>query len=128
VDWIGTTTSNFGYDWIGWLAFEDMLDQQMFPPSLADFQQRHPSKPLMIAEMACAELGGSKPEWIETAYRVIGEDYPFIKAILWFSKRQERHWQVDSSAESLSAYRNAIAHPYFRDRVTLQPLEAREGR
>lgn len=100
-----------------------MFDQQMFPPSLADFHNDHRDKPVMVAELACGERGRDKAEWIESAYLAIQGDYPYIKAILWFSKSKEREWQVESSPESLEAYKQAISDPYFLDRVILRAAE-----
>jgi len=128
VDWIGTTIANFGYNsgdgWsLGWWSFDDFFDQQRTDMSITKFHYMHPEKPIMIAEMGSAEQGGNKAEWIQDAFSVIKNKYPYVKAVVWFSIEKERHWEVDSSDESLEAYHQSISDPYFLERPILEFID-----
>jgi endoglucanase len=68
----------------------------------------------MIAEVASSEPGGSKAQWITDAYsNVIPNQFPQIKAVIWFNEAKEADWRVDSSASSLRSFRKAVASPYY---------------
>jgi endoglucanase len=44
----------------------------------------------------------------------IPEDFPRIRAVIWFHARKEADWRVNSSPEALSAFREALAlSPYL---------------
>ncbi|MGI8826015.1 MAG: glycoside hydrolase family 26 protein [Chloroflexota bacterium] len=68
------------------------------------------TKPLMIGETATLEAGGSKAEWISQAFLTdIPTLFPRIRGVVWFDKRQETDWRVNSSATSLAAYKKVAA-------------------
>jgi hypothetical protein len=90
-----------------WRSFDDI-----FGEAYHRTLQITSRKPVMIAEFACGETGGSKAQWIRQAFRSI-RNYPNVKAWLWFNIRKEAEWTVDSSADSLQAFREAMRDPYF---------------
>jgi hypothetical protein len=69
----------------------------------------------MIGEFASAEgtEPWSKANWITDTYGSIKTDWPQIKAVVWFNLPGDCRFQVESSLESMWAYRQAIADLYF---------------
>jgi hypothetical protein len=112
VDWTGLN----GYNWGGtqWQSFSSV-----FSGSYNALLQIAPSKPIMIGEFASEENGGSKAAWITDALGTqIPQNFPKIKAVLWFNwriyeKGQYWNWEIESSSASQQAFANAIASPYF---------------
>jgi hypothetical protein len=65
-------------------------------------------KPVMIGEFAACE-GPVKPAWITNAFeRMRSPDYSRIGAFYWFNTNKECDWRINSSPESLAAFRDAI--------------------
>jgi hypothetical protein len=108
-------------DWVG-------LDGYNYGPSLGDpwtsllnvFQGSYKaitaltSKPLMIAETASAEAGGSKASWIIRAFLTdIPNSLPRVRAVVWFNRVKETDWRVNSSAASLAAWKMVVASPLY---------------
>jgi beta-mannanase len=120
VDWLALD----GYNWgdtkklSRWQSFKDI-----FGETYEMLIQIAPEKPMMIAEVGCAEEGGNKGEWIEEAFQGLGERFPKIKALVWFNIRKECDWRIESSRDSLSSFRKnrknrggcKIAHPLRMD-------------
>jgi hypothetical protein len=101
-----------------------MFNHQTFSGlSIAEFHALHPEKPVMIAEIGAAEKSEddqAKAEWITHTYGIAVKEYPYIKALLWFSvlkEDEEIDWRVNSSEVSLNAFRIAISGPYYLDQV-----------
>jgi len=118
VDWIGFDGYNFGktQSWSGWIEFFDIY---------SSLYQKFVSynKPMMIAEFASVEIGGSKSEWIRKAYSIyLKYSFPKIKAVTWFHIRKyegtvDTDWRINSSDLSLKAYQDAIADSYYLPRI-----------
>jgi chitodextrinase len=115
VDWTGLN----GYNWGsgpggGWMSFD-----QVFHTSYANLLQIAPSKPIMLGEVASEELGGSKAAWITDMLTTqLPQNYPQIKAVLWFNwrifeKNMYWNWEIESSAASQAAFANGIASSYY---------------
>jgi hypothetical protein len=108
VDWTGID----GYNWgtsdpdFDWQSFRDVF-ADMYPQLAAK------GKPIIIAEMASDEAGGSKATWINNIVPTLKNNYPLIKAIVWFDVDKERHWQINSSASALTAYQKMAKDPYM---------------
>jgi beta-mannanase len=100
----------------GWNTFD-----QVFSTALTSLSNtHHPTKPLIIGEFASVEGTNplSKANWITDAYTHIKSDWPQIKAALWFNFPGVCSFPIESSPESIRAYREVIADPYFvGDRV-----------
>ncbi len=124
VDWIGFDGYNFGttQTWSNWITFFDVFNTLYF--KFKDY-----GKPIMLAEFASVENGGTKSQWINEAYLTrLKFGYPKIKAATWFhiSKLEggiTTDWRINSSASSLAAYQNAIADPYFLAAVPTTDVE-----
>ncbi|HZO27329.1 MAG TPA: glycosyl hydrolase [Chloroflexota bacterium] len=124
VDWVAVD----GYNWDApqyWREDGDtwrLLDR-VFRPSFENIGTFVPSdKPRMIAETSTNERGGDpgkKSAWICDAFgRALPEALPEIKAVMWFDEPTNEGgwivpWPIDSTEESLAAFRAAVSPPYY---------------
>lgn len=108
VDWIGASAYNWGTGaTTTWRSLSEILAS-----FYADFGQG--DKPIMLAEVGSAEQGGSKAAWILDAATALRERFPAVKA--WIHQQYSdgaADWRVDSSAQSLAAYRRVALDEYF---------------
>ncbi len=100
VDFVGLD----GYNWgtlhpAGWCSFANV-----FGPSY-DALTKLTDKPVMIAETASAEAGGSKAAWIRAIPGVLQSRMPRVRALIWFDRDKETDWQIASSPASEAAFR-----------------------
>lgn len=95
-----------------WITFEDL-----FSSTYHLLRTIAPSKPIMIAEMASTESGGSKSGWIRTALsHTLPEEFPAVKAVLWFNWRvRGTDWPIESSAAAQRAFRESIGSAYYAE-------------
>lgn len=105
VDFTAVDGYNFGTtdSWSAWASFTDVFDQAY--QTITGFSQ----KPMIIAEMSSAEAGGNKANWIRNTFDTIKTSYPKITAVIWFNEKQTVDWRINSSPESLAAYKAALA-------------------
>ncbi len=119
VDWIGLDGYNWGatQTWSNWMSFYDTFSEiyNRFKTS---------AKPLMVAEFASTEYGGSKSQWIREAFLYTRGVFPRIKALTWFNINKETDWRINSSEVSCTAYQQSVADAYFLSSV---PSSAVEG-
>jgi mannan endo-1,4-beta-mannosidase len=113
VDWVGISGFNWGTSTPdnSWQTFD-----HWYQPPLTYLKTLN--KPVVIAEFASVENGGDKAAWITDAYARIQQQYPEVKAVIWYEANEHassssQDWPVDSSAASLAAFRQAIAPQYF---------------
>lgn len=118
VDWIGLDAYNWypKDPWGGMRPFRsfDNCFEKLYNESLA-----LGNKPIMIAEFASPEFnynGQTKADWIKDALEKIRNKYPRIKMFVWFHINKELDWRVNSSPESLQAFKNGISDKYFTGR------------
>jgi Glycosyl hydrolase family 26 len=94
-----------GYNWGSldvWQTYS-----QVFGPSYDVLARLDANKPVMIAETASTELGGNKAAWITSAFtKEIPARTPRVRIVVWFDVNKETDWRVESSPQSLSAYRS----------------------
>jgi len=106
VDWTGID----GYNWKHyngrWLSF-----QQLFARVYPLLAARH--KPILIGEMASAEIGGDKAAFINGIVPTLRDKFPLIKALVWFDINKETDWRINSSPATLAAFQRLAADPYF---------------
>ena len=102
VDWVGMDGYNWGTSraWSRWQSFPEL-----FGPLYRDYAGR---KPLMICEVASAEVGGDKAAWIRAMGAELAGRFSKVDAVLWFHANKETNWRIDSSDAALRAFR-AIA-------------------
>jgi hypothetical protein len=92
-----------------------------------------PKTPIMIAEWATGEFprSGSKGAWIKEGLDLFRTRYPRIKAAIYWHERWQNpdqtysNLRVNSSVDSLDAYRNGLAHPDWLGNLILRPLEGK---
>jgi hypothetical protein len=119
VDWIGMDAYNWypKDPWGGERPFRDFDNcfRKLYDECVALGDQ-----PIMIAEFATPEFeyeGKTKADWINDAMNKIKTDYPRIKLFVWFHIKKELDWRINSSPESLNAFKNAIQDPYFTGKI-----------
>ena len=85
VDWTGVS----GYNWGSNPAQPGAVWQSFAQVHRATYDALRalaPSKPIMIAETASTEIGGSKAAWITDALKAqLPTSFPQIRAVLWFN-------------------------------------------
>jgi len=116
VDWFcmdgynnGTHPSRSGRRW---QSFEDLFTQ-----TYSALQVVSPDKPIMIAEVASTEVGGSKAEWIQDAFAYALPDvFPQIKAVVWSNRSGGgMDWVIESTPASQEAFAQNIASGYYTE-------------
>lgn len=103
VDYAAIDGYNFGGK--DWRSFDEI-----FRAPYADIAART-SRPILIAEWASGETGGSKAAWIRAAFASIkANHYPQLAGLLWFNVpvAGQPRWVVDSSPAAARAYRAAV--------------------
>jgi beta-mannanase len=107
VDWVGLDGYNAGSN--NWQSLE-----AVFASSYRTLS-RLTSRPMMIAETASAESGGSKATWIRTGLLdTVAGEFPRIRMVVWFDRLKERDWRVNSSPSALAAFRDVLQSPTVR--------------
>ncbi len=133
-------------DWLGLSVYGQQFKDEPNPdiPSLVDWPYKElsgldPHKPIMIAEWATGDFpfsvdehGMRKPEWIKQALDLFRTRYPRIKgAVYWHERWQNKdqtfsNLRVNSSIESLNAYREGVSNPDWLGDLILRPLPPAE--
>ena len=116
VDWIGLSIYGQQYPESQWSTFSPLLKQPY-----AEVSRLDPAKPIMVAEWRCGEFpkSGSKSDFVTEAFATMKKDYPRLKAaIFWHEEWQNEdgttsNMRVDSSPESLDAYRKGVADSFW---------------
>jgi hypothetical protein len=96
-----------------------------------------PHKPIMIAEWATGEFphsteggGLGKSQWIRQALRLF-RTFPRVKAAVYWHERWQNgdgsysNLHVNSSVESLNAYREGVANPDWLGNLILWAIPKR---
>jgi hypothetical protein len=120
VDWICAD----GYVWAPGLASSNRYEpfQEVFQ-AFYDWAAPH-NKPLMIGETGAQENNpGDKANWYTAMHQSITQHYPLIRAFLYFdvvgATNANYDWRIDTSAESLAAFKTMANDPYFNVRTSL---------
>lgn len=115
VDWTAISGFNWGTSgpYSHWRSFDHWYRRPLA------FLKRL-GKPIVIAEFASVEQGGSKADWLRDAYARIRTQHPEVKAIVYYNAREAgvegvQDWRIDTSPSSLRAFRQSVASPYFTD-------------
>lgn len=111
VDYVGLDGYNWGTAGIGvnkWQSLEEVFS------SSYDQITRLSARPVMITETSSSEVGGDKASWITQGFlHTIPEQFPRVRAVVWFDRSQEEDWRVASSDASLAAYRSVVANELY---------------
>ena len=129
-------------DWLGLSVYGQQFKDEPNPdiPSLVDWPYEEmcrldPKKPIMIAEWATGEFphstaggGLGKADWIKEGLKLFRTRYPRIKAAVYWHERWQNadgsysNLRVNSSVESLDAYREGVANPSWLGNLILRAL------
>ncbi|CCE76582.1 glycoside hydrolase family 26 protein [Clavibacter nebraskensis] len=97
-----------GYNWGSVAGQSWTAPSDLFGAGLEQLRAIAPGKPIVIAETASSEVGGSKAQWD-------GELVSFLQAqtdvvaFVWFDMDKEADWRIGSSASSATAIHDALA-------------------
>ena len=107
VDWVAMDGFAFGGT-VGWPSFTTLFGSTY--NRLAKLTDR----PMMIAETGVNEDGGDKAAWLLSALAEEAPKFPRLRAVTWFNDVDPNaDFRIDSSPESLRAFRQAIQSPAF---------------
>jgi hypothetical protein len=120
IDWVGIDGYNWGSRKGIWSSFG-----MVFGPTYQQIKTIT-SKPMMICETGCTEIGGSKPFWISDMFAALPA-YDKIRALVWFNWNIYEggirwDWQIESSDVSLMAFSRGISSGNYMASVPLPPL------
>lgn len=113
VDFVGLHAFNDPVAQRAWIPFVELVNGDAADRALSELVRRHPSKPVMITEIASDEHPdriGAKGVWITDMFRALSECRSVV-GVVWFDMRKERAWQVGSSSSSIAAFRAALRTP-----------------
>ncbi|MGB3683000.1 MAG: glycosyl hydrolase [Rubrobacteraceae bacterium] len=115
VDWLALDGYNWGTE--GLVLAEWRTVGEIFGASY-DKLITISDKPVMIAEVASAEAGGSKANWIKDGFlEDVPSRLPNVRAVVWFSSNKLMDWRVNSSPESLDAYGEVAGSCLYQGRL-----------
>lgn len=98
-----------GYNWGASQTWSSWTDPSaLFGGGLTELRALAPGKPILVAETASAELGGSKAAWNTQLVSFLAAQ-PDVTGFVWFHHDKEVDWRIDSSPESASALASALA-------------------
>jgi hypothetical protein len=107
VDWTGLDGFNWGKrrGSPGWQNFN-----QVFHRTYKRIITRvAPGKPVMLAEVASSNKGGSKPLWIKDMLSKVRHRYRKIRALIWYDVNDRgTHWPIENSKKSSRAFHAGI--------------------
>jgi hypothetical protein len=105
VDVVALDGYNWGTSasWSSWISPQDL-----FAPGIAQLRTLAPGVPILIAETASAEAGGSKAQW-ETDLISYLVAQPDVVGFVWFHLQKETDWRINSSDSSAAAFKAALA-------------------
>ena len=127
VDWLGLSVYGQQYKDEPWANVQSLVDWPYQEMCALD-----PNKPIMIAEWATGEFprSGDKAAWIKEGLDLFRTRYPRIKAAIYWHERWQNpdesysNLRVNSSVESLNAYREGVAHPDWLGDLILRAIPA----
>ncbi len=131
-DWLGFSLYGSQFPSDGkWAPFFPLFDWPYTELTLLD-----PTKPIMVCEWGVGELPdlGDKAEWIRDGFRVMKDaKFPRLKAIVFWHERWQNsdgedagkysNLRVNSTPESLEAYRQGVADPFYLSHPVLEKIE-----
>jgi beta-mannanase len=98
-----------GYNWgtaASWSTWTSPAE--LFDPTVGRLRTLAPGKPILLAEVASAEQGGSKAAWVDDLFawlRAQGD----VRAFVWFDQAKETDWRIDSSGSAAAAFATGLS-------------------
>ncbi|MGW0158109.1 glycoside hydrolase family 26 protein [Mycobacterium sp. NPDC003323] len=83
---------------------------EIFDAVLAQAEDIADGRPVVIAEVACAEEGGSKADWITAFVRYLRE-CTTVSGFVWFDHDKETDWRITSTPRAAAALVGALRGP-----------------
>jgi Glycosyl hydrolase family 26 len=113
VDW----TALDGFNWgkrrgsPGWQSFN-----QVFHRTYRRIVKKvAPGKPMMLAEVASSDKGGSKPAWIKDMFAKLRNKYRKIRAVIWYDVDDRgTNWPIERNKKEKNAFRAGIRPGAFK--------------
>lgn len=97
-----------GYNWgDAKPAGEWISPAELFDPALTELRNINADKPILIGEVACAERGGSKADWIADFVDYVAGQ-PEVDGFVWFEHDKETDWRIVSSPAAAAAMADAL--------------------
>jgi hypothetical protein len=121
VDWTCLDGYNFGTDnGNTWQTFGQVFSGVTYGgynkhDSYKELLALAPSKPIVLAEVASVEHGGSKAAWIKDMLQTqLPTHFPQIKAVVWQNWNASGDpWSIETSPSAQAAFKAAIASNYY---------------
>jgi len=124
VDWVAVDGYNWGtsQSWSSWQSFS-----QVFGSTYDKMVAAYPGKPIMIGEFGCSSTGETadhdKPIWIADTFDQLKNNYPQIKAFIWFNLNKETDWRFSTTPQSTAAFKAGVQQSFISsDREQLLAL------
>jgi len=113
VDWTGLDGFNWGKrrGSPGWQSFNEVFHRsyKRIVTKVA------PDKPMMLAEVASSDKGGSKPAWIKNMYALLRHSYRKVRAVIWYDVDDRgTNWPIERRKQDGNAFRTAVKPHAFR--------------
>lgn len=129
VDWLGLSIYGEQVDEDKWSAVEPLITWPYDQMAAVD-----PTKPIMVAEWGVGEFpdSGNKATFLREGLDLLRTRYPRIKAAVYWHERWQNddntysNLRVNSSIESLAAYRQGVANPGWLAQPIWQPVGKRK--
>ncbi len=111
VDYVGLDGYNWGTSGVGTNRWQSL--SQVFAASYKHLTEMS-SKPVIICETSSSDAGGDKAQWIRNGLlKTIPQDFPRVRAVMWFDRSMEQDWRVNSSQASLEAFRSVVSSSVY---------------
>jgi hypothetical protein len=112
VDWTCLDGYNYGTSepTTKWRTFS-----YLFGPQYAEITTAiAPTRPMLIAEVASSESGGSKAAWIAEMFAALPTSFPVVRGLMWFDYFYDNHdWWLQSSTAAQEAFAAGVADPRY---------------
>jgi Glycosyl hydrolase family 26 len=116
VDWTGLDGFNWGKrrGSPGWLSFNAVYHR-----TYKEIVRRiAPNKPLMIAEVASSNRGGSKSAWIKDMLSKVRHKYRRARAVVWYDVHDRgTNWPIETSRKASNAFRSGIRSGAYKPNI-----------
>lgn len=90
---------------------------ELFAPTYEQLLEIAPAKPIMIAEVASTEVGGSKAAWISDFLTVqLPHFFSRVEAVVWFNwNHGGMDWAIESSLAAQEAFAEGVSSSYYAE-------------
>lgn len=118
VDWVAMDVFNYGEIIFGtdrrWMSFDELAS-----PLYRELEALR--KPIMIAEVGCSDIGGSREVWYREMFAQVKKKFTKVKAVVLFENPSDRtsgiweiDWSIRRSPAVLHEVRGQLSGDYYR--------------